>query len=120
MNRGGSEQKMMPKGVNQGVRPDAISPKPASCQFRVGPQFKLIGRKPVREPPLPLFDPTAAAGKCSNVILGQHLGGAFVELFCAPHLLETRQQVVRPQPPFLSPLKVVDNLATVHHDQAVP
>jgi|GEM_PF-2716578 hypothetical protein len=67
-----------------------ISAKPVSCQLRVGPHFKLIGGKPVREPPLLLVDLTAA-GKRSHVVLGQHLGGAFVQLFRAPHLLETRQ-----------------------------
>jgi len=36
--------------------------------------------------------PIATTLKCSNVLFGQHLGGAFVQPFSAPHLFETRQQ----------------------------
>ena len=48
---------------------------------------------------------------CLHVVFSQHLGGAFVELFSAPHFLEARQQVVATQPPLFGTLEVVDDLA---------
>jgi hypothetical protein len=32
----------------------------------------------------------------SNVLFGEHLGGAFVQLFSTPHIFEARQQVIGP------------------------
>jgi hypothetical protein len=32
-------------------------------------------------------------------LLGQHLRGAFVQLFRTPYIFEARQQIVGPQPP---------------------
>jgi hypothetical protein len=52
----------------------------------------------------------------SDVLFGQHFGCAFVQLFGASHFFEAGEQIIGPQAPFLGALKVVDNLATVHHD----
>jgi hypothetical protein len=40
-------------------------------------------------------------------------------LLGAPHFLETREQVIGPQAAFFGTLKIVDDLAAVHHDKAV-
>jgi hypothetical protein len=52
----------------------------------------------------------------SHVLFGQHFGCPFVQLFGASHFFEAGEQIIGPQAPFLGALKVVDNLATVHHD----
>jgi len=52
----------------------------------------------------------------SDVLFGQHLGCTFVQLFGSSHFFEASEQIVGPQAPFLGALKVMDNLATVHHD----
>jgi hypothetical protein len=50
-----------------------------------------------------------------DVLFNQHLGCAFVQLFGAPHLFEPGQQIIWTQAPFFSALKIVDDLASVHH-----
>ena len=54
-----------------------------------------------------------------NIGFGQHLRRALVQLFCTSHLFKARQQIIRPKPAFFRTLEIVDDLAAVHHDQAV-
>ena len=60
--------------------------------------------------------PDIWSDNASDVLFGQHFGCAFVQLFGASHFFEAGDQIIGPQAPFLGALKVVDNLATVHHD----
>src|SRR2546422_10126564 len=61
----------------------------------------------------------SAARLGSNVGSLEQLGGDFVQQVSAADLLETRQQIVHPEPALFNPAKVVNDLAAVHHAEPV-
>src|SRR5262245_54268391 len=54
-----------------------------------------------------------------DIETAQHIGGGFVELFGAPHVLETVQQIVGAQALPVGAAEIVDDAAAVHHDQPI-
>jgi len=55
----------------------------------------------------------------SHVLTPQHLGCRLVQTIRPPYRFEAREKVLDAKPPPLSSAKVVDDVATVHHHDAI-
>jgi hypothetical protein len=100
--------------------PSPIPPAPRGARISCGPNLVpavTAMRSAAIIAPANEVSVTQGTGKRYplDVLFNQHLGCAFVQLFGAPHLFEPGQQIIWTQAPFFSALKIVDDLASVHH-----